>query len=66
MSETGSFWIKLAEKFFGFLLIVLSILMIYFTATSTASLGVFTGLFGFLSALPLIAGAFLIIVKPPE
>ena len=66
MSETGSFWIKMAEKFFGLLLIVLSILMIYFTATSTASLGVFTGLFGFLSALPLIAGVFLIIVKPPE
>jgi hypothetical protein len=66
MSETGSFWIKMAEKFFGFLLIVLSILMIYFTATSTASLGVFIGLFGFLSVLPLIAGVFLIIVKPPE
>jgi hypothetical protein len=66
MSETGLFWIKIAEKFFGFLLIILSILMIYFTATSTTSLGVFTGLFAFLSALPLIAGAFLIIVKPPE
>ena len=66
MSETGSFWIKMAEKFFGFLLIILSILMIYFTATSTTSLGVFSGFFGFLSAVPLIVGAFLIVVKPPE
>jgi uncharacterized integral membrane protein len=66
MSETGSFWIKMAEKFFGFLLIILSILMIYFTATSTASLGVFSGFFGFLSAVPLIVGVFLIVVKPPE
>jgi hypothetical protein len=66
MSETGSFWIKMAEKFFGFLILVLSILMIYFTATSATSLGAFTGLFGFLSVLLLIAGTLLIIVKPPE
>jgi hypothetical protein len=66
MSEEGSFWISLAEKLFGLILIIISILMIYFTATSTAVLGMFTGLFGFLSAVILIAGAFLMIVKAPE
>jgi uncharacterized membrane protein HdeD (DUF308 family) len=67
MSEEGeSFWITLAEKFIGLLLIIVSILMIYFTATSTNVLNVFTGLFAFLSAILLIGGAFLIIVKAPE
>ena len=66
MSEEGSFWINLAEKLFGLILIIISLLMIYFTATSTAALGIFTGLFGFLSAVILIAGAFLMIVKAPE
>jgi uncharacterized membrane protein HdeD (DUF308 family) len=66
MSEEGSFWIGLAEKFFGLVLLILSILMIYFTATSTDALGAFAGFFTFLSAVILVAGAFLIIVKPPE
>jgi len=66
MSEEGFFWINLAEKLFGLILIIISLLMIYFTATSTAALGIFTGLFGFLSAVILIAGAFLMIVKAPE
>ncbi len=66
MSEGGSIWIGLAEKLFGLILILVSILLFYFTYTSTASLSVFTGLFGFLSTIVLIAGIFLIIVKPPE
>jgi uncharacterized membrane protein HdeD (DUF308 family) len=67
MSEEGaSFWITLAEKFIGLILIIVSILMIYFTATSTSVLTVFTGLFAFLGAVLLIGGAFLIIVKAPE
>ena len=66
MSEEGSFWVSLAEKLFGLILIIVSALMIYFTATSTAALGVYTGLFGFLSAMLLIAGTFLIIVRAPE
>jgi preprotein translocase subunit SecY len=63
--ESGSLWIKLAEKFFGLLLIVVSALLIYFTATS-GTLGVYAGLFYFLSVVILIAGAFLVIVSPPE
>jgi hypothetical protein len=67
MSEEGaSFWITLTEKFIGLILIIVSILMIYFTATSTSVLTVFTGLFAFLGAVLLIGGAFLIIVKAPE
>jgi hypothetical protein len=67
MSEEGdSFWITLAEKIFGLVLIVLSIIMFYFTFTSSAVLGLFTDFFGFLGFVILIAGAFLIVVKPPE
>jgi uncharacterized membrane protein HdeD (DUF308 family) len=67
MSEEGSsFWITLAEKFIGLVLIIISLVMIYFTATSTSTLSVFTGLFAFLSAVVLIGGAFLIIVRPPQ
>ena len=66
MSEEGSFWIKIAEKFFGLLIIFLGALLVYFTATSSAALGVYTALFVFLSIVVLAAGAFLIVVKPPE
>jgi membrane-bound ClpP family serine protease len=65
MSETGSFWINLAEKFFGLLLLILGAILIYFTATSV-ELGAYIGLFGFLGVIVIVAGAFLIIVKPPE
>jgi len=67
MSDEGdSFWITLAEKFFGILLVAISIIMFYFTFTSTPVLGIFTGFFGFLGVIILIAGSFLIVVKPPE
>ncbi len=64
--EQGSFWIGLAEKFFGLILIVIGIVLVYLTATSISTLGVFTGLFIFLSAIVIAAGIFLMIVKPPE
>jgi hypothetical protein len=67
MSEDrDSFWITLAEKFFGLLLIIVSIIMMYFTFTSGAALSIFTGFFGFLGVVILVAGAFLIVVKAPE
>ncbi len=66
MSEEGSFWTTLAEKIIGIVLVILSILMFYFTATSAASLSLFTGFFAFLGVVVLVAGAFLIVVKPPE
>ena len=66
MSEGETFWVSLAEKFFGLLLAIIGALFLYFTLTSTAALGVFTGLFGFLSVVVLIVGLFLLVVRPPE
>jgi hypothetical protein len=67
MSEEGdTFWVSLSEKFFGLLIIIIGALFLYFTATSTEVLGVFTGFFGFLSIVVLAVGVFLLLVKPPE
>lgn len=65
MSEV-SFGIKLTEKLLGIILLIVSGIIIYFTATSAATLGNFLGFFGFLSAIVLIVGAFLLVVKIPE
>ena len=66
MSDEGdTFWVSLAEKFFGLLLVVIGALMIYFTAT-TSGLGAFSVFFGVISAIMLIIGLFLLLVKPPE
>jgi hypothetical protein len=66
MSEGDTFWLSLAEKFFGLLLTIIGALFLYFTLSSTAALGAFTGLFGFLSIVVLIAGLFLLLVRPSE
>ena len=67
MSEEGdTFWISIVEKFSGFLVIVIGALFLYFTATSTAALGVFTAFFLFLSIVVLALGVFLVLVRPPE
>ncbi len=67
MSEEGdTFWVSLSEKFFGLLLTIVSALLLYFTLSSTAVLGAFTGLFGFLGIVLLAVGLFLLVVKPPE
>jgi hypothetical protein len=65
-SEGTSFWMGLAEKFFGLILVVLSLVMIYFTATSANVLGGFAGLFGFLGVTVLVAGGLLVVFKAPE
>jgi nitrate reductase gamma subunit len=67
MSEEGdTFWVSLAEKFFGVLLIIISAVMLYYTATSTDTLGTFSLFFGVLSVIVLIIGIFLLLVKPSE
>jgi membrane-bound ClpP family serine protease len=66
MSEGDTFWVSLSEKFLGLLLAIIGALFLYFTLTSTAALGGFTGIFGFLGAVILIIGLFLLIVRPPE
>jgi hypothetical protein len=66
MSEGDTFWLSLAEKFFGLLLTIIGALFLYFTLTSTAALDDFTGLFGFLAVVVLLIGLFLLLVRPPE
>jgi len=66
MSEEGNFWVTIAEKLVGIILIIVSIVLLYVTATSGSTLALFTGFFGFLSLVVLVAGALLIVVKPPE
>ncbi|MCL5949566.1 MAG: hypothetical protein M1490_03715 [Candidatus Bathyarchaeota archaeon] len=66
MSEEGdTFWVSLAERLFGLLLIVIGAVMLYFTVTST-ELGPFGVLFGALSVILVLLGIFLLMVKPPE
>ena len=66
MSEEGdTFWVSLAEKLFGILLIAIGAVMLYYTATSS-TLGGFTLLFGVLSVVMIIIGLFLLLVKAPE
>jgi uncharacterized protein YjeT (DUF2065 family) len=67
MSEEGdTFWVSLTERLFGLLLIVIGVVMLYFTATSTDTLGGFSVLFGALSVILVLLGIFLLIVKPPK
>ena len=66
MSEEGdTFWISLAEKFFGLILLIIGSILLYFTATSTVELGAFSAFFGFLSIIVLAVGLILLLVKPP-
>jgi hypothetical protein len=66
MSEQDTFWISLGERFFGFLLLIIGAILLYFTVTSTTDLGAFTAFFGFLSIVVLAVGVVLLLVKPPE
>ncbi len=66
VSEVGSFWITIAEKIIGIVLIIISITMLYFTATSASTLSLFTGFFAFLGIVVLASGVLLLVVKPPE
>jgi hypothetical protein len=62
MSETGSYWVTLAEKIIGIVLIIISGLMIYYTAT-TSVLGKFDMIFLILGVVVLIVGIILLIIK---
>ena len=67
MSDEGdTFWVSLTERIFGLLLIVIGAVMLYYTATSTDTLGGFSVLFGALSVILMLLGIFLLIVKPPK
>jgi hypothetical protein len=66
MSEESVFWIGLAEKFFGVLIIILGVLLLYYTLTSMSTMNVFTGFFTALSAVFLFAGLLMILAKATE
>jgi predicted ferric reductase len=66
MSEQDTFWISLGERFFGLLLLIIGIILLYFTATSTDALGSFSAFFGFLSVVVLALGLVLLAARPPE
>jgi len=67
MSEEGdTFWASLAEKFFGVIVIIVGGVLLYLTATSTGSLGVFSLFFGVVSVILLAIGLFLLLVRPTE
>ena len=66
MSEGDTYWISVGEKFFGLLLLIIGIILLYFTATSTAELTAFAALFGFRSIALLAVGVILLLVRPPE
>jgi preprotein translocase subunit SecY len=66
MSEQDTFWIKLGQRFFGLILLVIGAILLYFTLTSLAELAAFSALFGLLCIVVLVLGVALLISKPPE
>jgi hypothetical protein len=66
MSEQDTFWIRLGQRFFGLILLVIGAILLYFTVTSLAELAAFSALFGLLSVVVLAIGVVLLISRPPE
>jgi hypothetical protein len=64
--ETETFWVTIAEKFFGLILIIIGALMLYYTTTSTNVLGMASLLFGLLSIVLLVIGIFLLLIRSEE
>ena len=66
MIEKESFWFPISIKLFGILVSIIGGIFLYFTFTSTSTLGVFTSLFGFLGVIILILGVIMILIKTKE
>lgn len=66
MSEEGGFGLNVLEKLFGFILLVVGIIAMYYTIISTDVLGGFAGFFGFLCILLVILGLVLMTAKTEE
>jgi hypothetical protein len=67
MSEEGdTFWVSLAEKFFGLIVLLIGGVMLYLTATSTDVLGAFSLFFGVVSFVLFAIGLFLLLVRSTE
>jgi hypothetical protein len=63
-AQSDNYWVSLAEKFFGFLLLVIGAIMIYYTATT--SLGQVTWIFWVLDVVLVAVGLFLVLARPPR
>lgn len=66
MSEGETFWLSMSGKIFGIILAIIGTLFLYFTYSSTDTLGTFTGIFGFVGIVILILGLFMILIKTKE
>jgi hypothetical protein len=67
MSEEGdTFWVSLAEKFFGLIVIIIGGVLLYLTATSSGVLGAFSSFFGVVSVILIVIGLFLVLVRATE
>ena len=66
MSDEGGFGIGLAEKFFGLIIFVIGLLVLYYTVTSSDVLGAFTGFFIFVCMIVVVIGLVLMIAKTTE
>ncbi len=66
MSEGDTFWISLAEKFFGLLVAIVGGMLLYYTITSSAQLGSFPALFGFLGVIVVAIGVVLLLFRAPQ
>jgi len=66
MSDEGGFGIGLAEKFFGLIMFVIGLLVLYYTVTSADVLGPFTGFFIFVCMIVVVIGLVLMIAKTTE
>jgi hypothetical protein len=66
MSEQDNFWISFGQRFFGLILLIIGIVLVYFTVTSIAEFGAFTAFFVFLSVVLVAVGVVLLIAKPRE
>ncbi len=66
MSEGETIWLSMSGKLFGIIIALIGVVFLYFTFASTETLGVFTGIFGFIGVAVLILGLFMIIVKTRE
>jgi hypothetical protein len=65
MSESNSYWLTLADKIIGIVIIIISGLMLYYTAT-TSALGKFNVIFILLGVVILIVGIILLLIRPQE
>lgn len=63
MSEEEAFWVKLLERLFGVILILVGGLTMYYVTTSLQELAIYSWFFGFLDVLLMIIGLLLLTAK---